>query len=239
MIDDMNGDDMNGDDMNGDDMNGDDMNGEVSPEDAARFWAALDDARRFFLGDADVQRALLRVIALLDGEGIPYALAGALALNVYGYKRTTEDVDLLLTPAGLLALKAVALGHGYREKLPGSRGIRDTENNIGIDVPLAGEYPGDGKPKPVRFPDPSVAVRVPPQAPGAGAHVAVLPLSTVVELKLASGISAPHRAKDIGDVVELIRRRPLGRALGLELDPSVRAKYDELWLAAQARDPHE
>jgi hypothetical protein len=56
----------------------------------------------------------------------------------------------------------------------------------------------------------------------------------LVELKLASGMSAVHRAKDIGDVVELIRAAALPRELGSSLDASVRAKYDELWAAVAA-----
>jgi len=32
----------------------------------------------------------------LDGEGIPFAIVGALAVHAYGYSRATNDVDLLL-----------------------------------------------------------------------------------------------------------------------------------------------
>ena len=70
--------------------------------------------------------------------------------------------------------------------------MRDTETKVDIDVVVTGEYPGDGKPKPVVFPDPaSAAVR--------GERVALLPLPTLIELKLASGLSAPHRLKDLAD----------------------------------------
>jgi hypothetical protein len=153
-----------------------------------------------------------------------------MALNEFGYRRVTVDVDVLLTPAGLKALKAASLGRGYVEKFPGSRGLRDTENGVDIDVLLTGGYPGDGKPKPVSFPDPAkVAVR--------GTRVALLPLPKLVELKLASGMSAPHRLKDLADVIELIRAASLPSNLADALDPSVRDKYQELWTAAQATDP--
>src|SRR5687767_1477056 len=112
------------------------------------------------MGDADVQRALHALARVLDEDGIPYAIGGAMALNAYGYERVTKDVDVLLSPAGLAEFKARHLGLGYVEKFPGSRGMRDTANNVGIDVLLAGDYPGDGKPKPIVFPDPAaVAVR--------------------------------------------------------------------------------
>jgi hypothetical protein len=92
----------------------------------AEFDAALLNARRLFMGDADVQRALKQLGALLDQESIRYAIVGAMALNAYGYQRVTLDVDVLLTPEGLARFRAVGLGRGYLEKFPGSRGLRDT-----------------------------------------------------------------------------------------------------------------
>ena len=193
------------------------------------FWSGVENARRFFMGEADVQRALERLARVLDEKQIPYAIIGAMALNEWGYRRVTVDVDVLLSPEGLRALRAEVLGRGYVEKFPGSRGFRDTEARVDIDVVLAGEYPGDGKPKPVAFPDPGkVALR--------GRRVALLPLASLIELKLASGMSAPHRLKDLADVLELIRALSLPRETADSLDASVRAKFEELWQAAQTAD---
>ncbi len=190
------------------------------------------EATRFFMGEADVQRALLKLARLLDEAGIPYAVAGAMALNEYGYRRVTTDVDVLLTRQGLADLKLHALGRGYLEKFPGSKGLRDTENNVAIDVLIAGDYPGDGKPKAVVFPDPqAVAQRTP--------RMSLLPLPKLIELKLASGLSAPHRLKDLADVLELVRAAHLPEDLGEQLDESVRAKYAELWRAAQGGGDEE
>lgn len=191
------------------------------------FWDGVTYAGRFFMGDADVQRAMTKLMSALDDAAIPYAIADAIALNEYGYRRVTTDVDVLLTLDGLRALKSRVLGRGYVEKFAGSKGLRDTENNVTIDILLAGEYPGDGKPKPVRFPDPAtVAIR--------GVHGAFLPLPRLLELKLASGMSAPHRLKDLADVLELVRATDLSRSMSDDLDPSVREKFLELWEAAQA-----
>lgn len=170
--------------------------------------------------------ALEKVTRLLEGDGIPYALIGALALSDYGYRRFTVDVDLLLTREGLEAFKAKHLGLGYVQKFPGSKGLRDTEHGVTIDFVLAGEYPGDGLPKPVVFPDPAAAAVKPKR-------LALLPLPRLIELKLASGISAPDRLKDLADVLEVIRTLKLPAGLADELDPYVRDKYRELWQAAQ------
>ena len=182
------------------------------------------------MGEADVQRALERLARVLDEKKIPYAVIGAMALNEWGYRRVTVDVDILLTREGLRLLKSEVLGRGYVEKFPGSRDLRDTEAGVNVDVVLTGEYPGDGKPKPVVFPDPAeAAVR--------GQRVALLPLPKLVELKLASGMSAPHRLKDLADVLELVRHLSLPRDLAGSLDASVRARYEELWEAAQTAEP--
>ncbi len=194
-------------------------------EDGGRLWSGIKEAEDFFMGTSKVQRAADKVVRLLETDGIPYALIGAMALNAYGYLRVTVDVDLLLTREGLEVFKAKHLGLGYVQKFPGSKGLRDTEHGVSIDFVLAGEYPGDGLPKPVAFPDPaSAAVKV--------ERTALLPLPRLIELKLASGMTAPHRLKDLADVLELIRRLNLPAGLSDELDPYVREKYLELWQAA-------
>lgn len=178
------------------------------------------------MGEAEVYQALEKLASILDELGIPYAVVGAMALNEFGYQRTTVDVDILLTAEGLTAFKAHVLGRGYVEKFPGSRGVRDTEHGVDIDVVLTGSYPGDGKPKPVVFPDPSTAAE-------RGTRVALLPLPMLVELKLASGMTAPHRLKDLADVQELIRILGLPRTFVDRLNDFVRVKYLELWQAVQ------
>jgi hypothetical protein len=202
----------------------------LAPDDERRLLDGAAHAAEFFMGTGDVHQALQRLARALDDCGVDYAIADAMALNQYGYRRVTEDVDVLLTEEGLRAFKAAWLGRGYVEKFPGSKGMRDTQAGVAIDVLLAGEYPGDGKPKPVRFPDPAaIAVR--------GELLRVVPLELLLELKLASGMSAPHRLRDLSDVIELIRHAQLPREMAEKLDASVRDKFIELWAAAQVSDP--
>ena len=65
----------------------------------------LERAGRFFMGRSAIHEAARRVAAALDDLGVPYAVAGAMAVNVHGHVRATEDLDLLLSPAGLAAFK--------------------------------------------------------------------------------------------------------------------------------------
>lgn len=95
-----------------------------------------------------------------------------------------------------------------------------------IEALISGEYRGDGKPKPVCFPEPAIAA-----TDIDGIRVLVLP--RLVERKLASGSSAAHRLRDLADVQELIKAKGLEAAFAAQLDPSVRAAYLELERAVQ------
>lgn len=184
------------------------------------------------MGEGEVQKALFRLVEILDAEAIPHAVIGALALNEYGHRRATVDVDVILRDDDLQRFKRTYLGRGYAERVPGTEKLIDTEYNVKIDVLSAGRFPGDGLPKPIAFPDPAtVALRA--------GKFARLPLPRFIELKLASGMTAPHRLHDLADVLNLIRSTALPASFSEDLHPYVRPKFDELWLAAQTRDPYE
>ncbi|MBL8753047.1 MAG: hypothetical protein JNK15_07060 [Planctomycetes bacterium] len=190
------------------------------------FAARLEQMGRFFMGTSNVHQALVRVAQKLEELAIPYAICGGMAVNAHGHQRTTEDIDVLVTPEGLARFKAAAIGLGWLEKFPGSRGVRDTANRVPIDFLLSGGIPGDGKPRGVVFPDPvDVAMEV--------AGVKFLKLAKLVELKLASGMSAPDRPRDFDDVIRLVRQNRLGEHFADQLHPYVQAKFRELWGYAQ------
>ena len=48
------------------------------------------------MGQAEAQLALYRLADILEAECLPYAIIGAFALNEYGHKRVTVDVDLVM-----------------------------------------------------------------------------------------------------------------------------------------------
>jgi len=182
------------------------------------------------MGEADVQQTAKRLTACLREMGIPHAICGALAVTAHGHVRVTVDVDVLLTPEGLARFKARWLGWGWVERYPGSKGMRDAQYNVKVDVLLTGDYPGDGKPGPVAFPDPAKA------AVTSEAGTPILSLPVLIELKLASGMTAPDRPRDFDDVIQLIRANHLPREYTSNLNPYVHAKYHELWGYAQIKD---
>jgi hypothetical protein len=185
---------------------------------------ALSEGSLFFAGEGAVQGALHRIARRLNELGIPYAVVGGMALFQHGYRRFTEDVDILVTRDGLKAIHAELDGRGYVRPFEKSKNLRDTESGVKIEFLLAGDYPGDGKPKDVRFPDPqSVFI----DRDG----VKYVTLATLVDLKLASGLTGADRIKDLADVQELIKLLQLPDAFGAGLNESVRGKYHELWRA--------
>jgi hypothetical protein len=66
--------------------------------------------------------------------------------------------------------------------------FRATATGVPVDIIVSGEYPSDAKPKPVVFPDPRDASE---EIDG----IQVITLRQLIQLKLASGLSAPHRLK--------------------------------------------
>jgi hypothetical protein len=108
--------------------------GELSAEAEARFVEGVDYCGKFFMGQAEAQLALYRLVALLETDGLPYAIIGAFALNQYGHKWVAVGVDLVMREEHLSEFKRKHLGNGYAERIPG--------------------------PKPIAFPDPAkVALR--------------------------------------------------------------------------------
>lgn len=182
-----------------------------------------------FMNKSPVHLAAEAIARRLDEAGIDYAIAGALSLGVHGFVRATEAVDIDITRAGLETFKERWLGRGYMNVRAGGRSVRDTVHDVKIDFLIAGDFPGDGKPKPVSIPEPTMAsVR--------GEKYRVIALPVLVELKLASGMTAPHRMQDLTDVMRLIHVARLPADFAEQIDPYVRDKFAELWAIAQHPD---
>lgn len=191
------------------------------------FVDTFEEGLRYFMGEGDLNKTVAQLGSDLERHGIEYMVVGAVALTAHGYLRFTADVDLVLTTEGLEAFHRELVGLGYRPAFEGAKKkLRSTRNDVAIDVITVGEYPGDGRPKPVIFPHPSTSsIRI--------SGVQVVTLEKLVELKLASGMTAPDRLKDLADVQELIKMRGLDRDFAETINPYVREKYLELLDAVQ------
>ena len=179
-------------------------------------------AERFLMRSGPVHETLRRIVDKLTELGVPYSVAGGMALVAHGYNRTTVDVDILVTAEGLQRIHQSLDGLGYVPPFAGSKNLRDTTTTVRIEFLVCGAFPGDGKPKPVAFPDPTAAaVKID--------GVNYLQLPHLIELKIASGMTGGvARLKDFADVVELIRLLNLDERFAAQLNPYVRDKFIEL-----------
>lgn len=191
-------------------------------DEAGRVAELYAEGLRYFMGQGKLNNTLTRVTDALKEHRIDYMVIGAVALMAHGYPRFTEDVALVLTPEGLEAFHRELVGVGYIPAFPGARRrLRSVADGGSIEILTSGEYPGDGKPKPVRIPDPATAsVDID--------GIRVVAFSKLIELKLASGMTAPHRLKDLADVQEMIKIHRLQSSFAEQLDPFVREKFLEL-----------
>jgi hypothetical protein len=190
---------------------------------------ALTEGGRFFEEKSAVHDSLRKIARRLDELGVAYAVAGGLALFIHGYRRFTEDVDIIVAREDLKRIHQALDGRGYQPPFTKpfrSKNLRDTEHKVRIEFLLSGDYPGDGKEKPVAFPDPS---RAAVERDG----IKFLGLPVLIELKLASGMTNADRLKDLIDVRELIRVLDLPLDFADGLHPYVRHAYGEQWGSAR------
>jgi hypothetical protein len=188
---------------------------------------AFDEASQYFAGTGCVNNTLEQLAADLKSHNIDYVVIGGVALFAHGYRRLTNNIDIVLTSEGLnrfvipLSGRAPQTLCNYDPDVTSNKRVRSVPYGISISVMTTGEYPGDGQPKPVSMPDPAAA--------GVDINgIKFVTLEKLIELKLASGMTAPDRLKDLADVQELIKVRHLQSDFAERLDPYVRAKFLEL-----------
>lgn len=147
-----------------------------------------------------------------------YAIIGAIALSLHGYRRFTEDIDVLISPVFAEFLKAN--GSRYELSIRGETIllIQHQPTGVQIDAVIQGRKPVDTSA--YVFPDPAeVAV----------GEDRVVDLATLINLKLAV-----NRVRDFADVVELIKRNPDAKDVHDQIHPSLGELYEKAVHAAEA-----
>jgi hypothetical protein len=184
-------------------------------------WALREGSLHFEKENA-VHKALRKIAKRLTDLGIPYAFVGGMALFYHGVRRFTEDVEILVTPDGLKEVHRHLEGLGYVPLFQGSKHLRDAEFGVKVEFLTTGDFPGDGRPKPVAFPNPAEsAVEI--------EGYRFLKLPQLIELNLASGMTNPLRGQDLVDVQRLIETLDLPEDFGSQLNAFVQEKYKDIW----------
>jgi hypothetical protein len=162
---------------------------------------------------SDIEKTMRKAVAALAERNVPSLVAGGYAVQENGYPRFTQDVDLIVPDVA--EAKAWLSIHGFRENQGSSMTLTDRVTRVEVDL-----LPGGGSvgPGPLPLPMPTDISREP--------HI--VDLQTLIEIKLSSYLGSPlKRAKDLADVVELMKANELPR--DLPIAPAVRDEYLRIW----------
>jgi len=161
-----------------------------------------------------------RIDGLLTDAGIPYTVAGGVAVSLHGYRRNTVDLDLILRSEDSDAFRTTLETDGI-EWIADAREFR-TADGVAVQVLIAGESSGPGQP--TVLPDPSderCQLRI--------EGLRVLSLAELIQSKIACGLGNLRRThKDFADVVELAAIHNLDGSFARFLHKSVRPEFRAL-----------
>ena len=159
--------------------------------------------------------AMRRLVRRLQKAGIPHAVMGGMAVYTHGYRRMTDDVDVLLTRQGLEEFRRLFVPKNYDPVPERPRRFVDKMNRVTVDILVTGLFPGKGRPGPIAFPDPmDVREQV--------GKIHYINLPTLIQLKLAA-----RRHQDFADVVNLIAAHHFDESFADRLHPTLRRDYIE------------
>lgn len=181
----------------------------------------------FFQKNDPVHKTMRRLVKRLERAKISYAIVGGMAVNAHGHRRTTADLDLLITPDGLDEFRRRFVPKNYETIPQRTRRFADRTNQVTIDFLVTGRFPRSGTPGPFSFPDPTAVAETKEDA-------RVVNLPTLIQLKLAA-----RRHQDFADVVALIRVHNLDEAYAEQLHSSVQRDFIECLEEKRREDEYE
>jgi len=181
----------------------------------------------FFQGKDPVHQTMRRLIKRLGKASIPHAVVGGMAVFAHGYRRTTDDLDILVTSDGLLQFRSRFVSKYYTPHPTLRRRFTDRVNGVTVDFLVTGLFPGSGKPGPIAYPDPSSTTEIIRNVP-------YVDLVTLITLKLAA-----RRHQDFADVVNLIRPHGLDESFCSRLHPSLQRDFIECLEEKRREDEYE
>jgi len=171
-------------------------------------------------GNTPLEGTLRKAVSALAFYNIPHLVCGGFAVQEYGYARFTGDVDLIVP--NVSEAREKLLISGFKENPGSSMTVTDRRTKAEVDLLPGGNKVGPG---PLNLPIPTVVSEEPQ----------FLTLEELLEIKLSSYMGTPTgRARDLGDVVELIKINSLPRDFAV--DTRVKAAYEKVWdgLAAES-----
>ena len=164
-------------------------------------------------GSTGLTTTLRKAAAVFALFEIPHYVCGGYAVQEHGYPRYTNDLDIIVPDVKFAREKLYM--NGFKANPGSSMTVTDRENKVEIDL-----LPGGGRvgPGPLTLPMPTKVSKEPQY----------LTLPHLINIKLSSYLgSKVGRARDMADVVELIKLNKLPR--NYAVDSAVADTYHELW----------
>jgi len=173
----------------------------------------LAESHRKLIGNSEISKTSSRVSNVLGKFNIPHVIVGGVAVQHYGYFRTTIDLDVVVNDIDEARDKLSM--NGFREA-PGTKTIvYDRKNTVPVDL-LPGGKSVDPRAE-VMLPIPTKVNNTPDY----------IDLNSLISLKLDTYKHNPKRLRDAADVAELILNNNL--PLNYPVDYHVKFDYHELW----------
>lgn len=172
------------------------------------------------LGNESLWEIALRCHQLLKRSSIPHSICGGVAVCLHGYQRNTTDVDVIINSSDSARIKELLLAEAFQwdDELSEFR----SSSGVPVQFLMAGEPAGKGSE--VKIPEPEGELNVEERD-----GLAVVRLSRLIEMKLASGMGSLRRThRDFADVVELIAIRKLDSSFARYLHSTLRPTFREL-----------
>lgn len=138
---------------------------------------------------------------------------GGIAVLLHGYPRTTVDLDLYAVDRQKIDKQLVSIGAVWDAA---------EKEYVLDDVRIHTVTPDETR---------HVVQKV-----STIAGICVVSLKDLIAIKLITGLRLPARAKDLGDVQELIRAIPLDKTFAMKLPKALQADYKRIVDAVRASD---
>lgn len=153
-------------------------------------------------GDSPILSVARELSEILVRESFDGAIIGGVAVFLHGYRRTTTDVDAYCDDREAVAKCLLAAGFVFHA---------DKQEFVRDGIPVHLLTPEELGHRPVYLEE-REAIRT-------------VSLGELLTLKLKTGVRNLHRAKDLADVVELIKARDLNAGYSPRIADDVRAEY--------------
>jgi hypothetical protein len=170
------------------------------------------------LGLTPIAYTAQKTAQTLKAHGIKCALVGGYAVHLYGYPRSTNDTDFVVSNKE--AAKDVLLMNGFKAIPGSSMSVKDAHNGVIVDLLQQG---AKDSAKALPYPDPINSTEI--------RSIPVIDIIYLLVMKLSSYLSSGiRRLKDKTDVVELMQKHDLPRDyLDGSNAPLEIVEYQSIW----------